>query len=366
MLTSHSDPAFHRAVESLRAAGTGHASWTEASRLACDVVGADAAAVIVVRGADHAVELMEGYGHDPALISDYDAYYHQHDVLAESARRTNEWQVSDESYPANQWGAHPFFGGFLRQYRVAQILVLTLHLSENVKVGFSFHRHTRMSARAADFQEGMLPQFTQHAVRAFETREVVLRSARQSLADALTGDNMVCFLAGARGRIEPLSRQGAMTTLFASRKLVFDGRGIRHTDAPSNTRLQRLLANAAGGKPGKICLRANGVNTSALRFEAQPAPETTKRGPTQKLALVRVTLLDASTPPDEEDLRALFGLTPTEGRVLRYLCDGLSVKACAERLRCAEATVRTHIAHLMNKMHCARQGQLVRAAMVAV
>jgi DNA-binding CsgD family transcriptional regulator len=79
---------------------------------------------------------------------------------------------------------------------------------------------------------------------------------------------------------------------------------------------------------------------------------------------VLVARLDTSSCPAEDDLRATFGLTQAEGRVRCRLCMGLSVTECAADLNCRVSTIRTHVAHLLAKLDCARQADLVRASML--
>lgn len=357
------DASFNRAVGALRAAGLGQSSWAEASRLACDVIGADAAAFIVWRSPERSVDLMEGHGHDGALVREYNEHYCRHDVLLQFARPTDEWQVSDEAYPERQWGRHEFFGGFLRRHGVNQILALTLRLDKNAAACLSFHRQNRMNTRASNFETGRPRLFTRHVQHAFSLREALINGARTTLDEALTTPDSICLLLDAHGRGQAVSPLRSVRQLLSPSKLEFDGLALRHADPRTDAGLHASIAEALAGKPNRLCVRAG--PQIAFGIEAQEAPTPAKLAPTQKLALVRVSVLRKATPA-EENLRSLFGLTRTEARVLAGLCAGLSVKECAHAMKSREATVRTHVSHLLNKMDCRRQSDLVRAAMTTV
>jgi two-component system, NarL family, nitrate/nitrite response regulator NarL len=56
-------------------------------------------------------------------------------------------------------------------------------------------------------------------------------------------------------------------------------------------------------------------------------------------------------------------LSPREQAVLEFVADGLNAPAIAGRLQLATSTVRTHIAHLYDKLEVNDRGQLVHVAM---
>lgn len=60
-----------------------------------------------------------------------------------------------------------------------------------------------------------------------------------------------------------------------------------------------------------------------------------------------------------EIVASLFGLTPTEAKVLACIVRGETVKQAAERLAIGEATVRTHLLRIFDKTGVHRQPELV-------
>jgi DNA-binding CsgD family transcriptional regulator len=350
--------AFRRAVDCINAAAVNQATWTDVSRHACEALGADAAALIAWRTRDHQVLAMDGVGQDPALVRDYETHYYKHDVLLDSARFDGEWQVSDEVFPDAQWGNHEFFG-MLHRHRVRQVVALTLRLDNDIMAGMSLHRGARGKTKSADFHAGPLRHFTQAACAAFSERYSAAAAVRQSIEELLSSPTAQCLLADAAGCVQWLS---ATQSFGGLGPLMLVGGRLWHSDPASDARLRRLISQAVAGTRGAISLR--GARGVALRIEAQPVPAAAKLIASQALALIRIESRGVGHVPELEDLQSLFGVTRAQAKVLQLLCDGQPPRKCGEQLGCSEATVRTHIAQLMNRMECSTQVQLVGRALL--
>jgi DNA-binding NarL/FixJ family response regulator len=70
---------------------------------------------------------------------------------------------------------------------------------------------------------------------------------------------------------------------------------------------------------------------------------------------------EAATP-DPELLAANLGLTPREGEVLTLIAEGLSNSEIARRLVVSEATVKSHVNHLLAKIGARSRAQAVSTA----
>ncbi|MEM9073129.1 MAG: helix-turn-helix transcriptional regulator [Myxococcota bacterium] len=75
-----------------------------------------------------------------------------------------------------------------------------------------------------------------------------------------------------------------------------------------------------------------------------------------------MALADPHTMPatDPESYRELYGLTPTECRVVVQLVMGRSSREIARDLGVGVETTRTHVKHILHKMGCHRQVDVVR------
>jgi DNA-binding CsgD family transcriptional regulator len=354
------DMAFQRALDALRCAGEGSASWLDASRCVGEVIGADACAILVYRGRHNDLEVHEGHGHDPALKREYIEHYYQHDVLLDGVPFDGNWQVSTERFPERLWGNHPFFGDLLHRYRVRQIMALSLRVNDDMKAALSFHRTSKTDITSRHFVEGRLAQLTEASMAAFTQRYDMAHAFRQGLQHAFADTGSQCFLCDATGKVQPLTPQHQTPQWGALR--IVAGK-VAHQSPRAQARLATALMRAAMGVPSSVTLPGSERGT-ALRVAVQPLPAPAKLADTQALVLVRVKTRTLEQVPSAEDLEQIFGLTGTQARVLRLLCEGLAPKECATALNCSEATVRTHIAHLMLKLDCTKQSQLVRTALL--
>ena len=66
--------------------------------------------------------------------------------------------------------------------------------------------------------------------------------------------------------------------------------------------------------------------------------------------------------PDPQVLAANLGLTPREGEVLALIAEGLSNLEIAGRLVVSEATVKSHVNHLLAKIGVRGRAQAVSVA----
>lgn len=362
-MTASPPTALSRAVDALSAVGSGQAPWSDAAQAACDLVGADEGACLVWRIPDRAVQMFDSYGGNPKKMQEYSDHFAGVDVLIDRGERTpaGHWVVSDEAFPEAQWNRHEFFGGFLHSYGVRQVLALVLHVEPGVLASFSFHRHSRMPTRAADLRRGIFRRFSRNAHLAFSARYSVAAAVRQSLKESLGDSARAWVFASGEGRLQAISPQASVPQLDCE-WMRLDEDELWHADPASLRRIRATIRRAIGGSIEAICVP--GGNGVILRIEARPAPRLAHVGDSH-MALLSVERRIPGERPRAEDLRLLFDLTAAEARVLQEMCAGRSVQECAEALSCSVHTVRTHLAHILQKTCTRRQSELIQLATLA-
>jgi DNA-binding NarL/FixJ family response regulator len=156
----------------------------------------------------------------------------------------------------------------------------------------------------------------------------------------------------------PRARVIVLTT-YADDKSVIDAlragaRGYLTKDAGAEE-IHRALHDVTSGR-AVIDPAVQGHLVDAI---AGPGPSPASPAP----AGTAVTPPSSDTAtPDPELLAANLGLTPREGEVLTLIAEGLSNFEIARRLVVSEATVKSHVNHLLAKIGARSRAQAVSTA----
>ncbi len=180
-----------------------------------------------------------------------------------------------------------------------------------------------------------------------------------TLADTLDCLGAGLFLLDATGRI--VHANASAHALLRQRTVVsaLDGKLVA-CDANAAQALKEIVAEAGTGGALALPLRArDGEHCVAhvLQLASGARPRTGAREAAIAL-LVHKVALDLRSPP--EAIAGLYGLTPSEVRVLLAIVDVGGVRETAEALGIAEATVKTHLHRLFGKTGATRQAELVK------
>ncbi len=160
---------------------------------------------------------------------------------------------------------------------------------------------------------------------------------------------------------------------------IFDRRGsqIRNkngalwTKIPSNlANLRQLVANvcnigsrSARGPGGEHLLRSNPLDLASVNLAVSVRPLFKGRNPGAMLPPCAALLLREINlqlgAEFQEQIRALFALSPKEARVAIALASGHSLKQTAQDERIAFSTARSYLEHIFYKTNTRSQGQLV-------
>jgi DNA-binding CsgD family transcriptional regulator len=178
-----------------------------------------------------------------------------------------------------------------------------------------------------------------------------------TLADTLDCLGAGLFLLDATGRI--VHANASAHALLRQRTVVsaLEGRLVA-CDADATHALKEIVAGA--GEARALPLRArDGEHCIAhvLPLASGVRPRAGASDPAVAL-LVHKVAFDLRSPP--EAIAGLYGLTPSEMRVLRAIVDVGGVRESAEALGIAEATVKTHLHRLFSKTGTTRQAELVK------
>jgi DNA-binding CsgD family transcriptional regulator len=180
-----------------------------------------------------------------------------------------------------------------------------------------------------------------------------------TLADTLDCLGAGLFLLDATGRIvhanasaHALLRQRTVVSVLDGKLVACDGRAAQA--------LKEIVAEAGTGGALALPLRApDGEHCIAHVLQlASGARPRASAGEAAIALLVHKVALDFRSPPAA--IAGLYGLTPSEVRVLLAIVDVGGVRETAEALGIAEATVKTHLHRLFGKTGATRQAELVK------
>jgi DNA-binding CsgD family transcriptional regulator len=181
---------------------------------------------------------------------------------------------------------------------------------------------------------------------------------------ALDAMSVAAFLVGSDGRVLHMNRRAAA---YVGKG---DGLGLRSGRLVANNsgeaaRLEQLLRGAtfdAGeeSSPGGAMRVTPAAPGGQLQLTVVPVPEQNTIAGRERYAIVFVS--DPSTAARSRTalIRQLYGLSPTECRVIDLLVQGLNVKEVAEQLRITYETARFHLKRILLKTGARRQSELIR------
>jgi DNA-binding CsgD family transcriptional regulator len=190
------------------------------------------------------------------------------------------------------------------------------------------------------------------------------QAQKTSLVDCLDQLSDSVFLLTSTGRVVFANRSASQ---LVSRN---DGLSVRKGNLEAarngeNVALRRLILNSAAGKLETLRGEAFSISRPSFRrpyaLWACPVPENkffAKVAGPPRVAIF-VTDPENSVRPNNEILRRLFGLTPSEACVAAAMAQGKGILEICEELSITRNTARTHMKHLFEKTGVRRQGELV-------
>jgi len=201
---------------------------------------------------------------------------------------------------------------------------------------------------------------TPHVTRALETHQRLAAAAvrRDAGLAGLEALGTAVLLVDGSGRLLWLNAR-AEALLAAGDGLAARLGGLAATNALAADRLARLIAEAAGG-----ALRAPRRGGPPLDLLVCPLGASAAAFGLLAPAALIFAHDPASRPATSESaLRALWGLSPAEARLLLGLLRGLDLDRYATEAAIAPSTARTLLRRLMRKMGESRQSGVLRAVL---
>jgi DNA-binding CsgD family transcriptional regulator len=203
-----------------------------------------------------------------------------------------------------------------------------------------------------------------HLDRAVQVRlrlETALSARRQALEALDAVEQAVLLVDGhaavrhANRAAEALLRSGGLKTIA----------GALSCDHPDDTRaLRRLVGAASTGQDdadgGTLAVRRRSGQCPLSVLVAPPRGDQPLRPEPLATAILLVTDPERAGPAAEGHLRALYGLTKAEARIVQALLDADRLADVAENLGITLSTVRTHLQRAFEKIDTRRQSELVR------
>ena len=362
---------FSSLIETLYDAALNPSEWPRVARLFAQALGSESCAIWHLnraQGAAGILGLTENF--DTKAISDYEAYYHQKDLVAIRMAQsgTGQAMLSTDVVREAEFLDSEIFIDYAKPMRLGFFWSVGGVIPVEPKVMGAIGIHRPRGARpfeAADKHH--LDMLLPHLSRA-----MVLQRRLQGL----TEDNRMVLDALEKLSVGMIAVDAQATLLFANplaERLLRAGLGLTchqsrlsASDPKKDGELRHLIrqaGQAALGKPsvagGVLALpRPHGRPLSLLVCPLRP--HALNLGPSVPAALLMFSDPDARTSTSGQALIELYGLTPAEARLMAALVDGERLEDYAERQQISINTARTQSKQVFAKTGHGRQADLIR------
>jgi DNA-binding CsgD family transcriptional regulator len=334
------------------------APWDDVLKTAKEVVGADAATLIMFNG-NQDLLLLRQTGIDANAEKEYTEYYYQHDAIAQAALASpsGRWWDSTALQATTQSRMLPFYADYMPRHRMGQVLAFVIVGEPERRAAISFQRMSSDDAALEKLSSGKVGAYVRALAGAISTREHTSSMEYARLEAMLSSIGDTVLIAGVNGRLYRCSAR-SYELLGEAGMLAAHERAITHPRSDIMRGLLSALARAAIQQTRTYF----SVPTSwgeGLHFDIAPAASSLKLS-TEPALLVRIKRHSVFSAPDTDQLVRFFSITPAEARTLSALIQGHPPHEHAVLEGISERTVRNHVASLMKKMSCTRQAELVR------
>jgi DNA-binding CsgD family transcriptional regulator/PAS domain-containing protein len=302
----------------------------------------------------------------PEMTDRYRSHYVQYDPWPpEMARRAvGEAMLSSRVYDPEFMRQSPFVNEYFLPAGLVDSMGASLLRDDQNTAILAIQR----SVRRGTFQSGDIARFnaiSPHLTAAIRVQRGLSGMAQGGLAEQVL-DRLAVGVVALNGAGQVDYANVAANRMLARRDgLLLDDRTLIARDPVANDRLGRLLAevlSATSGAGGIVQVRRA---AEAGRYAMLVAPLRRERDATPfpwpyrgALVLIRDEESGWGQLPDQ--LRALYGLSVEQARLLQALLDGATLLEHAERAGVRPTTARFHLRHVLQKTGTASQSQLMR------
>jgi DNA-binding CsgD family transcriptional regulator/PAS domain-containing protein len=362
---------FSSLIEALYDAALNPTDWPRAAQMFARAFDTESCAIFqlnLAQGSSGIVGITGNF--DAKAISDYEAYYHQKDLVAIRMAQsgTGQAMLSTDVVRESEFLDSEIFVDFARPMRLGFYWAVggVIQVEQHVKGAIGIHRPRNTPAFEAE-DKRRLALLLPHLSRAM---------LLQRRLEGLTQDHQIVVDALEKLSVGMIAVDAQEAVLFANptaERLLRAGLGLtcRHgylgaTDPAKEAELRRLIQQAGLASLGKPS-EAGGV-LALSRPEGRPLsllvcplrPHALTLGASVPAALLIFGDPDASPATSTQALIELYGLTPAEARLMAALVDGERLEDYADRQQISINTARTQSKQVFAKTGHGRQADLIR------
>lgn len=343
--------------------------WEDVLKESAAFIGGCAASIYSKDSVNRTAEITLGYGVEDRWSESYINGYVKIDPTTPGFFffDVGEIVTTKDILPYDEFLDSRFYREWVQPQGWVDMATSVLEKSATSYAVFSVFRHERDGRTDEGARERMklLVPHVRRAVLIGKTIELKTAEAA-TLADTLDSLAAAMFLVDATARLVQANVSGHALIADGSVVRASGGRLIA-ADTNSDLLLREALAASADGDENigtrGISLPLSGSDNDHYVAHILPLTAGARRkaglGYAATAAVfVRKTQLDA--PPAPEVIAKLYGLTPSELRVLLAVFESGGVPDVAQALGIAEATAKTHLRRLFEKTGTRRQSDLVK------
>ncbi len=307
-----------------------------------------------------------GVEFEPQPLVLYNSHYGAMDPFAAPAiqRGVTGLVSGDELVAREELVAGEFYNDLLRPHDLEHLTVMPCLIGGAQIDVVSFWRGKRqgpVGEGSLEVMRLMMPHMRSalqiyHALDALKERSELLEAMLSRLSAA-------AFMLDRRGLVISMNPAGEQMVRSGDCMAVIQRR-LRMLDPARSVQWEGILMQAlgAGGyecAPGGMTV-LRGSARGTLQLLALPfLPEGSAKGSAARV-LVFVHDPAALPRPRAELMRAIYGLTPTEGKLADLMLEGHEIGQIADRMRVTLGTARFHLKRVMAKTGARRQVELMR------